>query len=238
MFIEEGKIDGNHRRQFFGTAFFVSDTKLLTAGHNIAGVYDRVTRISISLPGAPRVPSREMSLQKSHLIDCKLVGTLYKRGGPYDKDIAILDSGSFRSADYVRLSSVIPPKDALVDIVGYPGEITREWIDVQWGMKNPTKGAEDAKKLLPAGSLTVTRGKVEDSEETMSYHISTSPGMGGSCVLYQGCVIGIFLLGSSALISAVHIGQSERNIQHLTMAISFKGTEVSRFLRKYGVKVL
>jgi hypothetical protein len=194
VFIEEGEVDGKPRKHFFATAFFVSETKLLTAGHNIAGVYDRVTRISISVPGTSQVLSREMSLHKIPLIDCKLVGTLYKRGGPYHKDIAILDSGSFRSPDYVQLSSLIPPKDALVDVVGYPGEITREWIETQWGLKNLTQGAEDAKKLLPAGSLTVTRGKVEDSEETMSYHISTSPGMGGSCVLYQGCVIGKALL--------------------------------------------
>lgn len=193
MFIEEGDIDGKSRKQFFATAFFVSETKLLTAGHNIAGVYDRVTRISVSVPGTSQVLSREMSLHKIPLIDCKLVGTLYKRGGPYDKDIAILDSGSFRSAHYVQLSSIIPPKDALVDVIGYPGEITREWIEAQWGLKNHTQGAEDAKKFLRAGSLTVTRGKVEDSEETMSYHISTSPGMGGSCVLYQGCVIGTTL---------------------------------------------
>jgi V8-like Glu-specific endopeptidase len=190
VFIEEGEVDGKRRRHYFGTAFFVSETRLLTAGHNIAGVNDRVTRISISLPGVPNVVATDMSLRKIPLVECKVIGTMYRHDQQYSKDIAILDSGSFRNPDYVSLSAIIPPKEAVVDVIGYPGKIRQEWIQAQWGLKDITKGQQDAKKLLPAGSLLVTRGTVEDSEEIMSYHISTCPGMGGSCVLYQGSVIG------------------------------------------------
>jgi len=194
VFIEEGEVDGKQRRHFFGTAFFVGETKLITAGHNIAGLNNPVTRISISLPGVSKVSSTDMSLRKVPLIECKVVGTLYKKDWHYSKDIAILDSGSFRNPDYVPLSSIIPPKEAIIDIIGYPWEIRREWIEAQPGLINITQREQDAKKLFPAGSLLVTRGTVEDSEETMSYHISTCPGMGGSCVLYQGSVIGKNLL--------------------------------------------
>jgi len=204
VFIEEGEVDGKQRRHFFGTAFFVGETRLITAGHIIAGVNNPVTRISISLPGVSKVVSTDMSLRKIPLIECKVVGTLYKKDWHYSKDIAILDSGSFRNPDYVPLSSVIPPKEAIIDIIGYPGEIRREWIEAQPGLTNITQREQDAKNLFPAGSLLVTRGTVEDSDETMSYQISTCPGMGGSCVLYQGSVIGKNSCAYSANFSRSH----------------------------------
>lgn len=190
VLIEEVEHEGKKRRRYFGTAFFVAENLLLTAGHNVVGVNGRVTRISISYPGLDQIQPWQISQRKMSTIECKLVGTIYKRNGPYTKDIAILDSGSFRHSSFLPLSSIVPPPDAIIDVIGYPGEIRHEWVEAQSGLLNPVEGQEEAIRLFPHGCLNVTRGTVEEGNTTLPYHISTCPGMGGSCVLYKGAVIG------------------------------------------------
>lgn len=190
MIEEAGEFDGKKRRRYFGTAFFVSEHLLLTAGHNIVGVNGPITSISITYPGLGQVESWKLSQRKMSTIECKVVGTIYKRNGIYSKDLAILDSGSFRHSKYLPLSSIVPPPQTAVDVIGYPGEIRHEWIEAQSGLVNSLEGQAEAVRLLPNGRLTVTRGVVEAGDTTLPYHISTCPGMSGSCVLHKGVIIG------------------------------------------------
>jgi V8-like Glu-specific endopeptidase len=198
IFIEEGPADRNATPpRFYGSAFFVSPTRLLTAGHNVVGVNRPVVRILITAPGIDKVEPWQVTRGKIATIKCELVGTIYKRGGLYTTDIAVLDSGTFSSADYLSLSSTIPPSTATVDVIGYPGLIKPEWIWGHEGVADPGKGLKVANILLPTGHLTVSRGVVDSTQtagSAISYELSTCPGMSGSCVLYKGKVIGTYLL--------------------------------------------
>lgn len=236
VLIEEVDADGKKRRTHLGSAFFVAENLLITAGHNIVGVSGRVTRIWITSPGREHVQRGQIAQRKLPTIDCKVVGTIYKRNGDHSKDIAILDSGSFRHSSYLPLSSLVPLANAEVHVVGYPGEIRYEWIETHSGLTSHLEGKEEAMRLLPNGRLTVTRGTTEAGSDTLPYHISTCPGMGGSCVLYNGDVIGKTQLAHSYQIG-VHIGQYDKNIQNLTMALTFSGDEIQRFLRKHRLTI-
>jgi V8-like Glu-specific endopeptidase len=196
VIIEEPKTDGsNGVHRYTGTAFFVSPTRLLTAGHNIVGVHGPASKICIAYPGLPKVTAWQVAKLKVPAITCKVVGTMYRRGGPYVRDIAILDSGSYSYPHHLSLSLFNPPEDAkpTVDVIGYPGDIKLEWITEHEGLLDYDKGQTDAVQLLPRGQLTVTRGEIENDGETIPYHISTCTGMSGSPVLYKGKVIGMFV---------------------------------------------
>jgi len=81
----------------------------------------------------------------------------------------------------------------------HPSSLRRKQLSTSSDIRGRLDGS-----VFPAGSLLVTRGTVEDSDETMSYQISTCPGMGGSCVLYQGSVIGKNSCAYSANFSRSH----------------------------------
>lgn len=212
LLIEEGEVDGKVKRRYLGTAFFVSDHHLLTAGHNVVGVNGPVTRICITTPGLERVQPWQRN-QEASTIECRLLGTIYRRNGLYTNDIAILDSCAYKAPHYLPLSSLIPPPNSIVDVIGYPNEIRHEWIKIQDGLRDPTEGQKEAIRLLPAGRLIVTRGAADTADTTIPYHISTCPGMGGSCVLFKGVVVGTCLWFEYSCIG-VHIGQFDKHIQN------------------------
>jgi len=63
--------------------------------------------------------------------------------------------------------------------------------------------------MLPIRNLVISRGTVIECTKTrVSYRLSTVPGMSGSCVLYQGTLIGIFSPQRSGLILGVHLGKT------------------------------
>ena len=190
LLVEESSVDGESRPSFCGTAFFVSQNLLVTAGHNVAGVHQPVKDIRITYPGVESIRSLDVANHKVPTITCKVVGTLYKRDRRVSKDIAILDAGSFNAPFYLPLSSVVPPIDAIVDLVGYPDEIKREWIQAHKGVSDAGKCLRKAMQMFPKGDLFVTRGVIRSVGATMTYKMSTCPGLSGSCILYKGAAIG------------------------------------------------
>lgn len=190
VLIEETQHDGETRRNHYGTAFFVSENLLLTAGHNVVGVNGPITQIRISQPGLDQVQPWQVNQRRVPTIVCKIAGTIYKRNGPFSTDIAILDSGSFRHSSFLPLSSAVPQIKSHVDVIGYPGYIKHEWIEAHKGVNDLDRGQREAERLLPKGRLTVTRGTLEDVGPTIPYNASTCPGMSGSSVLYKGAVVG------------------------------------------------
>lgn len=168
----------------------MSPNFLVTAGHNVAGVRYPVKEIRITYPGVDVISSLDVAQGKVSTISCKLLGTLYKRNRGASKDIAILDAGSFNAPFHLTLSSALPPVDGIVDVIGYPDEIKREWVETHQGAGDLGNCQKQAIAMFPKGNLFVTRGLVRASGDTISYKLSTCPGLSGSCLLYKGTAVG------------------------------------------------
>lgn len=194
VFIEESDLNTKCKQRFYGTAFFISKHLLLTAGHNITGVHGSIIDIRITRPGLTQVHSWQVARGNVKTIKCKVLGTIYKRDGEVSNDLAILDAGSYTATDYLSLSSIIPPTNATVDVIGYAGDILHEWIRAHEGLQAVKTRQEEAECLFQKGSLTVTRGITKSVGNIITYNISSCPGMGGSCVLYKGSIIGQVLI--------------------------------------------
>lgn len=78
----------------------------------------------------------------------------------------------------------------MVDIVGYPAQITTEWLQSHPGLVSADRALPIAEKLLPLRHLTVSRGNVLTSNSTVTYYLSSVRGMSGSCLLKGGKVYG------------------------------------------------
>lgn len=187
---------GGQTKHQFGTAFFIDKKLLITAGHNIHTPEGATKKIQITYPGLPFVNYTHLMEGEISTIDCTVVKSFYSKDGPPEKDIALLDAGSHNAADFLQvpLSVDLPKEDddnlGLVDVIGYPGEHKSEWMRTQ-KVKDVDQSLEAVAKLLPRRTLTVTRGVLKGIRKTVTYDISTCPGMSGSCVLCKGKVIGI-----------------------------------------------
>lgn len=178
----------------FGTAFFISKKLLLTAGHNTLGPNGVLSHVRITYPGTPYIDYQGLSPTKPTIptIDCKVVGTLYtgKNADPFSNDIAILDAGSHNAVFHLDLSANLPPPSSIVNVIGYPGVATQQWLGSHEGIGDVNASRTAAEILFPAQRLTITSGTVEKVGTTISYNLSTMPGMSGGCVLYNGTAVG------------------------------------------------
>jgi V8-like Glu-specific endopeptidase len=175
---------------YYGTAFFVSDRRLVTAGHNAVGLDGKKYNLLITHPGLERLNAWQVLHQKVPTIKCKIVATMYGRHGGVSRDIAILETESFVAINYLRPYPVIPAQNMVVTVIGYPNEIKREWLETLKGLSDISKAKLEATRLFKGGNLIASQGTLESCGSILSYHISTCPGMGGSCVLYRGMIIG------------------------------------------------
>jgi len=198
----------------------------LTAGHNVHGAPKKSVRIT--LPGFPHVNYSKLTQGKLFTVECEVLSCQYSKGNA-TKDIAILHAGSSLAADCLELSSELPPLDAVVCVVGYPGHIKPEWMETQKGITDVDESIGVAAKLLPERTLTATRGTVASSGPLITYSLSTVPGMSGSCVIYKGKVVGLFFHQLS-LIPGVHVGQASKE-GSLPAAVSFTGPDVLSFFQ-------
>jgi hypothetical protein len=215
----------------------VSQNILLTAGHNVTGLRGTVAEILITHPGMKAVDPAQVSLRNVPTISCKIVGSLYKQNGSFSTDIAILHSGSFNSPYFLRLSKTVLPADAIVDVIGYPDEMERVWLETHDGIEYH-RAREEVELLLPKGHLLATRGaSSRPVGAAIPYHLTTCPGLGGGCVLYKGDVVGKrrSLIYTDTI--GVHIGHYDKNFEHLPMGLTFTSEEVSRFLQKHGLNL-
>lgn len=178
------------RKIQFGTAFFIDSKHLITAGHNTYGPNGPLKRVRITTPGLPNVDYLKLMDGKIATIECNVVGTLYEKVGQSETDISILHSGSYNAPEFLKLSADAPTVNGSVNIVGYPGELKLEWMRTQAGIKNADESLVATAKLLPIRTLTVSSGTVQSTGAMATYKLSTCPGMSGSCVIYNGKVIG------------------------------------------------
>jgi len=197
VLIEDPKPNRQSELLYYGTAFFVSERHLLTAGHNTVGPGGKRYNIRITHPGIERLNAWQVLHQKIPTINCKVVGTPYDGKGRVSKDIAMLETDSFVAANYLRPSPTLPPLHMVVTIIGYPDEIKREWLETQKELSDVGRAKTESARLFKSGSLTASQGTIESTGDLLSYHISTCPGMGGGCVLYKGSIIGIHLVSKA-----------------------------------------
>ena len=151
-------------------------------------------RIRITHPGVRYLDFKQLNSGAVSRIECTVLDTLY---GHKDKtshdDIAILDAGSYISGHIVPLSLILPSAGEVLDIVGYPGQITTAWLGKHDAIDNVDLAKPIADKLLPDRTLIASRGRTESVSTLIHYHLSTSPGMSGGCVVYKGKVIGAII---------------------------------------------
>jgi len=182
----------------YGTAVFIDEKYLLTAGHCLCDKYKRADtrkRIRIVTPGLPRVDYGKLETRQLLTIDCTLVKNLFKDGsGPNECDIALLHAGTSNGPLGIKLSSILPPSGAVVDVIGYPGVAVPAWLKRKLdNIHDINETIKTVRKLLPDMTLTISRGTVETTgNKIITYNVSTVPGMSGSCLLYQGKVIGVY----------------------------------------------
>jgi V8-like Glu-specific endopeptidase len=232
LLIEEMR-NGQPISQHFGTAFFVRPDILLTAGHCTQGMRGPQLRLTISRPlSVGTINLTEFVNRRTETIECKVISSLYKKDAPH-KDISVLHSGTYKSPNFLDLSASPIPLHATVDVIGYPGRHTTQFI---LGHKEITKPFHEtvtaAETLLPAQALTVSRGTVESVGQTISYKVSTCQGMSGSCLWYNGKVFGTISEEGNADNIGVHVGQVDREPNSLPMSVAFTGPDVKRLLRQ------
>ena len=183
----------------YGTAVFIDEKHLLTAGHCLYDKNKRTDtckRIRVVTPGLPYVDYGKLQKRQILTIDCTVVTNLFKGiSGPNEYDIALLNAGTTNGPLGIRLSSTLPPAGATVDVIGYPGIAVPAWLKKKLDNINDiTETIKTVRKLLPDMTLTISRGLVESTGGNLiTYNVSTVPGMSGSCLLFEGSVIGALL---------------------------------------------
>lgn len=189
---------GGTYKDRFGTAFFVTSSRLVTAGHNVqrSRGADAITDLRISYAGWKEVT------EKANTLDCKVIGNLYEPGsdpGSNDSntDLAVLECPQHNANVYLKLSRNLAAlkKDAFVDVIGYPQHLNGKQRESFIGLGATPTTIGDAEKMLPASTLTATRGRIKCVRNGIfMYNNSTVPGMSGACVLFNGHVYGIFAI--------------------------------------------
>jgi hypothetical protein len=134
----------------------------------------------------------------TNTVECELIGKLYDPVSPDGSkiDLALLESPSQEAGTWLPISPKITdlPIGAVVDIVGYPGHMTRkqkECFEKKASLNDPNQSMKEAELMLPPKTLTVSRGVVEGIENGLiRYRLSSLCGMSGGCLIYNGTVYG------------------------------------------------
>ena len=177
------------------TAFFIGPDTLLTAGHVLSlGQIGRA-----QLPGKAKVERDSEGIFKKTVnvsaFDVKAVGCFLVKEGPGRVDMSVLETVGFTNSDWVTLdlegNLVV---DDLVDVVGYPGTVSESRLLISHHLitnANLDQALQNARALLPSGTLAVTTGVITSTGEMPTFRVSTTHGMSGAPVMRKGKIIGI-----------------------------------------------
>jgi hypothetical protein len=189
VFVEtEFQLEDGSETTMTGTGFFVSENLVLTAAHVVVPQNGKVTAIGVKYKGIKDVKPTDPT------IECQLLEVIPPMDPEnYDplEDLAIIKC-RMRSPEFLRLSTEKPSTGDDVQIVGYPGNVDKDWLSSRHpSLKDPDSDIEVVKQLLPHRKLMVSEGKVSEIKDGCARHgVSTIPGMSGGCLLYQGQVCG------------------------------------------------
>ena len=172
-----------------GTAFFVSEATLLTAGHF---AQRRDSTFLIRKPGTFQAAFfvEDLFIEGAGIetIECELVGGALQRG----VDICILRvKGDYRASHFLKLKRrEIAPGETL-DVIGYPGDYATRYLRRIYGsVRVARKEINDISGLFPKCELIVSHGKADTGGPMPTYLVSTVAGMSESPVIMSGEVIG------------------------------------------------
>jgi len=206
-----------------GTAFFVAPSLLITAGHCVANLVK--SQLILSLPGREFINADKLRNGDIEGLKCTVKATLFKPGRSsrdWTRDIAILETG-YISPNFLDLSRTHLEVGAVVDVIGYPGDIPIHWLRRHHGLDSADQSKATAEKLLPMRHLTISRGNVAVANSTVTYNVSTCRGMSGASLTSGGKAYG------------VHIGQVNGAPDNLPMAVLFTEDDVNKFLHKHNL---
>lgn len=155
--------------------------------------------------------------------ECRKVDTCYTSGRA-EHDFAILECLYQIAGTFLDLSDnmdeLIP--GSVVDIIGYPGKMTRaqeEGFEKRMNLNCNIETLKEAEEMFPLKTLIASRGSIEQIENGLiRYKLSTLNGMSGACLMYKGKVYGD-PVDFSVLTIGVHIGECTDGLRN--HAISF-----------------
>lgn len=182
-------------RPISGTAFFVAPKILLTAGHMVP---DHNRKVVARPPGRQKAVLylKELFYEKPRLetFECELLET-----GPRNVDISVLRvKGDYQSPNWVQIGQSVLKKGQAVDVIGYPGLYTEEYVGMmrprelieRSDEESPWTDVERVFSLFPKSTLVISYGVIAEEGDRPLYHLSTVVGMSGSPVILDGCVVG------------------------------------------------
>ena len=212
-----------------GTAFFISPTKLLTACHS---ALQPEQTVRAQMPGVEKVELNDEAICKldrktvTMNLQMRVVKTFYLGNHARWTELAMLETVGINYDKWVELDldSQLEPGDK-VDVVGYPGshDKSRMLILHPEVKDNVDEAMADADVLLPPGQLSVSFGEIIRDGKNPTYRLSTTAGMSGGAVMFNGRVIGMPPAAvSQPLIVGVHIGSNVKGENHCTPLKPFK----------------
>lgn len=171
-----------------GTAFFVSSTTLITAGHMAP---DRNRTIVAQYPGTQKAELFVEELFNNNpgveTFECEFVAT-----GLPNADISILKvNGTFKAPYHVNVAQTTLIHDDRVDVIGYPGYYTGRYVRRMHTGHVDRNAITAVEELFPKCELVVSHGSVDFGGNMPTYFLSTVVGMSGSPVIKSGQVVGI-----------------------------------------------
>jgi len=211
------------------TAFIVSEDSLLTAASNVTPECGKVTRISIRYTGKEKIEPTggTMICQVVDVTpDCSKFESL-----------AILKSSGVAYDTFLHLSTDPLPSAAIVHVIGYPGEVTKEWLEARLPDLEFSGQAPDEPRLTD--TLTAVEAKISAIRDCFAIydfsHIESKiGGMRGGCLFYNNKVYGIRpILGYSE--TEIYRSSSWAQPKYCHSLQRPTGTRVSRMQRSLGV---
>jgi len=194
-----------------GTAFFISPTLLLTAGHIAA----KKEQILAQAPGKLEAELADNVFSTTELgsdvFECRVVVTLYKgKGIPGSIDFCILKvkSKEYRAKSWLAIDTgVRVPEESRVDLIGYPGDYSKGYLTKLLDYPIGREENMQIDMIMPSQHLIVSHGKVIEENDHVVYKLSTTGGMSGGPVTYNKKAVGMHSqLHASLMALGIHSG--------------------------------
>lgn len=181
-----------------GTAILISESLLLTAGHVVCGKGGEVYALS---PGFEAPVIDAASVWEGKNLDAsrytfEVIDRIFEpsSSGSEYIDLAILKIDKVRFPHPVTLDFNVKPRQGKpVDVIGYPSNYDEKWIKKAHAQITDVKSSfKDVLEFLPKWRVVTSTGEIISVDKiNIRYKLSTTPGMSGGAVVYEGKVIGI-----------------------------------------------
>jgi hypothetical protein len=182
-----------------GTAILISESLLLTAGHAVCGKGGEVYALS---PGFEASLIDAASVWEGKNLDAsrytfEVIDRIFEpsASGSEYTDLAILKIDKVRFPHPVTLDFNIKPRQGKpIDVIGYPSNYDEKWIKkAHTQIMDVQSSFQDVLGLLPKWRVVISTGEIITVDKiNIRYKLSTTPGMSGGAVVYEGKVIGMY----------------------------------------------